>query len=153
MSASDYIKKKRYDAMHNVFTSKDSSNFTSQVMINAIRDTITTDDYGEVLDPVWFDVQMNPQPLCDISGAIIASEIETTPIMDEPPKRTVYPAIKLKPEPNFLGGAFPNDFHIYYGVGPFIPGQHLYISCKACGNDYQSPIPCTSQTFTCKNCS
>jgi hypothetical protein len=151
MSSSDYIRKKRYDAMHNVFTSKDSSNLTAQLTINTIRDTITTDDYGEVLDPQWFEVQMNPQPLCDISGAIIASCIETIPYMIEPPKMTIYPAVKTKPEPNFMGGDFPKELQIYYGDGPLIYGQHLFVSCKVCGADI-FPVPCMSTPNTCKNC-
>lgn len=152
MSSSDYIRKKKYDAMHNVFTSKDSGNQTAQLTINTIRDTIVTDDYGEVLDPNWFEVYMNPQPLCDISSAIIVSEICTTPIMDEPPKMTIYPAVKTKPEPNFMGGDFPKELQIYYGDGPLIYGQHLYVSCKVCGEGV-FPFPCTSFSTTCKNCS
>ena len=151
MSSSDYIRKKRYDAMHNVFTSKDSSNQTAQLTINTVRDTIVTDDYGEVLDPVWFDVTMNPQPLCDISSAIIASCIETTPLMSEPPKMTIYPAVKLKPEPNFMGGDFPGELLIYYGDGPLIYGQHQFVSCKVCGEG-MFPVPCVSTPNTCKNC-
>ena len=152
MSSSDYIRKKRYDAMHNVFTSKDSSNQTAQLTINTIRDTITTDDYGEVLDPIWFDVQMNPQPLCDISGALIASCTETTPLLYEPPKMTIYPAVKTKPEPNFMGGDFPSDYVIYYGEGPLIYGQHQYVSCKVCGFGFPNG-PCQSVSNICKNCS
>lgn len=152
MSSSDYIRKKKYDAMHNVFTSKYSSNQTAQLTINTVRDTIITDDYGEVLDPTWFEVQMNPQPLCDISDAIIVSDTCTVPIMSEPPKMTIYPAIKTKPEPNFMGGDFPKELEIYYGDGPLIYGQHKFVSCKVCGyGDY--PIPCTSTTNICKNCS
>jgi hypothetical protein len=136
MSASDYIKKKKFQSMGNKFTSKDSGNIIAQSMINTIRNTVKRDSYGDVFLPTWFDIPISNQEMTDISNSSIASLTITAPLVTEPPLQSNTSAVKIKDahnQPNPCGGDFPPQEFIYDGHGQFIPGVHAFVSCQACG--------------------
>ena len=134
MSASDYIARKKYDSIHNILTTKNSSSETVKRRINVIRNVVHVDENGDSVTPKWFNVPITTLNCHDISYAHIVSDVITTPLMSKPPEMTIEPALKVRKNPPFCASCFPTK-RIYTGQGEYIPGMYDYIECNQCGGD------------------
>ena len=105
-SSSDYINRKRNQALQNTFQEKSSSNLTKITNIKTIMNTCSVDENGYIEIPTWYNVPLSttyPNCIDANFGDRNKQIVYTTPRMYLIPKTVM----DMRYEPNFCG--FPKN--------------------------------------------
>jgi hypothetical protein len=105
-SSSDFINRKRNQALQNTFQEKSSSNLTKITNIKTIMNTCSVDENGYIEIPTWYNVPLSttyPNCINADFGDRNKQIVYTTPRMYVIPKQTNGPSWNIRYEPNFCG--------------------------------------------------
>lgn len=115
-SSSDFISRKRNQALQNTFQEKSSSNLTKITNIKTIMNTCSVDENGYIEIPTWYNVPLSttyPNCINADFGDRNKQIVYTTPRMFVIPKQTNGPSWNIRYEPNFCGFPVNKTEHSY----------------------------------------